>query len=267
MAAKDLSRTVIEGGRCATNQIDRRLSMRSLRANTRAYLSTARRDPEAADGAAAPVRERVRRTFDDKLNPAYRFLDSRVGKGWNNTIALLAERFDLRTIPGRHVVHDHILREVAPSKEAIGTSRRGPKPYYVDPQGILRKAPRHRRRHERRVVFDREMVLAWLEGRQVGRVGSRLFWFVAARDASLIRMIARPNRLAVEYALEGARPDDPAPAFRQSRPLAKSDVEFFERLDERVRNGILSCAPTVARRNSGKSPTRTSASPLRAAIV
>jgi hypothetical protein len=245
MSTKNLARTVIEGGQRWRNKIERRVSTRSLRADTRAFLSAVRHDPEGAEGIAPPSRASAQVAFADKLNPAYRFLDSRVGKGWNNTLALLAERFDPRTIPGRHVVHDHILRDVAPSREAVGTNGRGTELYYVDARGILRNGPRHRfHRHQRPVVFDREAVLKWLDGRQVGRVGSRLFWFVAARDAALIRMIARPNRLAVEYVLEGAHPGDPPPAFRQARPLARADAAYFEALDTKVKDAILRCAPT-----------------------
>jgi hypothetical protein len=256
MSTKNLARTVIEGGQRERNKLERRVSTRSLRGDTRAFLSAVRHDPEGAEGVAPPSRGSVRVCFADKLNPAYRFLDSRVGKGWNNTLTLLAERFDSRTIPGRHVVHDHILRDVAPSKEALGTSGRSTELYYVDARGILRKAPRHRRRPQRRVVFDREAVLAWLDGRQVGRLGSRLFWFVAARDAALIRMVARPNRLAVEYTLEGAHPGDPAPAFRQARPLAKADAAYFSSLDEKVQEAILRCAPTSVRKARRKTERR-----------
>jgi hypothetical protein len=248
MSTKNLARTVIEGGQTGRNKVERRVSTRSLRGDTRAFLCAVRHDPEGAEGIAPPSRASAQVEFADKLNPAYRFLDSRVGKGWNNTLSLLAERFDPRTIPGRHVVHDHILRDVAPSREAIGTSGRGVERYYVDARGILRKRPRRRSGHQRSVVFDREAVLAWLDGRQVGRVGSRLFWFVAARDAALIRMVARPNRLAVEYALEGAHRGDPAPAFRQARRLAKADVEFFSSLDEKVQEAMLRCAPTSVRK-------------------
>jgi hypothetical protein len=244
MSTKNLARTVIEGGRAERNKIERRVSTRSLRADTRAFLSAVRHDPEGAEGIAPPSRASAQICFADKLNPAYRFLDSRVGKGWNNTLALLAERFDPRTIPGRHVVHDHILRDVAPSREAVGTNGRSAERYYVDARGILRKPPRRRSRQQRPAVFDREAVLAWLDGRQVGRVGSRLFWFEAARDAALIRTVARPNRLAVEYVYEGAHAGDPPPAFRQSRALTKADVAYFEALDTKVKDAILGSAPT-----------------------
>ncbi len=112
MSTKNLARTVIEGGRRGFNKFERRNSTREERSEERAMLTVVRQDPEAYDDIVTPARRPVRPEFSDKLNPAYEFLDSRVGKSWNKTRAMIAERFDTRTTAGRHVVNDHLLRQV-----------------------------------------------------------------------------------------------------------------------------------------------------------
>src|SRR6185503_249900 len=76
-------------------------------------------------------RKPVRREFDDKLAPAYRFLSSRAGKKWNESYSLLRHLFD----SVEHVGEDHR------SPWVIRWGR-----FLVDEAGVLRKVTRRRRK-------------------------------------------------------------------------------------------------------------------------
>jgi len=134
MATKNLSRTVIEGGRSPGNTWERRESNRVQRSITR-RVSGALVSGADADFTVYPVRKVVWRSFADKLGPANRWLASQVGRPWNKARSEIFARFDVRTTPGRHIVFDHLLPEVE------GT-RRFRKDFVVDRSGILRKAKR-----------------------------------------------------------------------------------------------------------------------------
>jgi hypothetical protein len=171
MSTKNLSRTVIEGGRYAGNRWDRRESNRVFRVRTREHCRTLCSD-EALDADAPPVREPVYRSFDDKLAPALRWLKSQVGRPWNKVRAELFERFDTRTTAGRHIVFDHMLPWVQ--------GERWHARFRVDERGMLRLLPE--RRWPRREIpaplpEARHCLEAWLAGRAIDAVGQRFYWF------------------------------------------------------------------------------------------
>jgi hypothetical protein len=93
---------------------------------SRAYLRAVARDPAAADDVLDPRRAVTQPCFADKTAPMYGFLDSRVGRSWAKTYAMIRERFDVRTTPGRHIVQGHLLPEIALyGKDARNRSARG----------------------------------------------------------------------------------------------------------------------------------------------
>ncbi len=176
MATKNLSRTVIEGGRCAHYQSEVRESIRGERAHGRTYLRAVANDPELADECVAPKRKVVSPCFADKLRPIYGFLDSRLGRNWDTVRSELFAKFDTRTTPGRHVLFDHLLRDVRESQEVL--DRRYAR-YFVDAQGRLCKdKDRDRRPRYTTPPCNLHRVAAWLGHRKVGTLGARFVWFV-----------------------------------------------------------------------------------------
>jgi hypothetical protein len=141
MATKNLARSVIEGGRTRRNTWARRASNGLQRTNVRRVSGALLRRADAADFTIYPVRKLVWREFNDKLGPAKRWLASQVGRPWNKARSELFARFDTRTTPGRHIIFDHLLPEIAEPPEGKGRFRRRPE-YVVDRSGILRKAKR-----------------------------------------------------------------------------------------------------------------------------
>lgn len=135
MATKDLSRTVIEGGRYWGNGWDRRHSHGQQRVREHAVSARLVRGADY-DSTLYPQRRPIYREHADKLSAAERWLERHVGRSWSKTRSELFARFDIRTTAGRHVLFDHLLSDVEGERTA-----RYPK-YRVDRFGILRKVAR-----------------------------------------------------------------------------------------------------------------------------
>jgi tRNA-splicing ligase RtcB len=109
MSTKNLARTVIEGGRYRGNA-ERRRSSNGQERTAAHQTSTLLRDRLDADAVVYAPRTPVRRSFDDKLGAANRWLGAQVGRPWNKVRSELCARFDARTTAGRHILFDHLLQ-------------------------------------------------------------------------------------------------------------------------------------------------------------
>jgi hypothetical protein len=188
MSTKNLARTIIEGGRHRGNKWDRRNSHAEERARVRNYIKEVELDRENYEEYDPEPIQHVYKGFDDKLGPIYRWLRRQVGRPWDEVRADVAKEFDTRTTAGRHIVHDHMLRSVQTSPEAHHrysyrpedpTTSYSDHDYYVDHEGILRKKRYLGRRHYRDQVpyWNTNQLANWLNGRIVGKVGNKFFWF------------------------------------------------------------------------------------------
>ena len=159
MARKDLSRTVIEGGRYYHNSYLRRASHGVARARARQWLDRVHVDAGDADASAPTPGPRVPKRFRDKLAPALRWLTAQVGRPWAAVFSDLCARFDTRTVAGRHVVHDHMLRWVRAENDVRAWPRTE---LVIDARGILRRDPRASPEWQRK----RRDVQTWADGRR-----------------------------------------------------------------------------------------------------
>jgi hypothetical protein len=175
VSRKDLSRTVIEGGRYFHNKLERRASHGTARARTRAWLDRVRVDGEAADATAPRRGPRVHKMFYDKLAPAKRWLDAQVGRPWNKVFAELCARFDTRTVAGRHVVHDHMLGWVRLAGEVPRWSY---VPFFVDAHGIMRRESWSRRSWSRLRAETKQ----WVRDRRAVLTHRGWWWFRIAPE-------------------------------------------------------------------------------------
>jgi hypothetical protein len=174
MSTKNLSRTVIEGGRFRDNMWRRRHSNAVDRTREREVSTRLLRSADL-DGEMYPRRKPVYRDFYDKLAPAARWMKSQVGRPWHKVRAELFARFDTRTTAGRHILYCHVLRSI--EREPFGALPRVA--FRVDRYGILRGAPRYKwERPEPNWFAGEAETLAWLASRRVAERGSRLYWFV-----------------------------------------------------------------------------------------
>lgn len=189
MGTKNLARTAIEGGRTGSNKWERRDSHNSERASARDYCNKVRLDPESYEDFDIEEKDHVRKEFNDKLGPMYRWLASQCGRPWDEVRSEVSKTFDTRTTAGRHIVNDHLLSSVEEVPDyRYGRYYRGPEDsttsyyrhdFYVDDAGILKeKTVIKRRNYERPPAFNTQQIANWLSGRVVGQVGSKFFWFV-----------------------------------------------------------------------------------------
>lgn len=173
MATKNISRTVIEGGRAKRNQQDRYLSNRKLRAEVRDDLHHASQLSDIEDYDVPAKRQKVRKEFEDKLGAVRRWMESRVGKPWDETFSELTKKFDTRNMASRHVVVDHILGDITFSLDDIHNYGN----FWVDDRGLLQKdltSWRYKARHRR--TWTGSDLSLWANNRKVSLINGRLFW-------------------------------------------------------------------------------------------
>jgi len=271
MSTHNLSRTTIEGGRCGHYKTDVRKRARQERAATREFLRAMKHDPESFEDCSPPLRQPETPCFADKLNPMLRFLESRIGEKWSEVRSELFAKFDTRTTPGRHVLFDHLLREVCEScnLEPDAPERRY-KNFFLDAEGRLRKfaLPRFQRRRPPRC--NCLAVAAWLGSRKIGRCGKHFVWFEPASMHGIREPVYRGVRAVYDGAFiygvldeNGNVIRDPVPTpsingrvyaqppivrrsqirFRQARRLNEQEEAFFRSLPTSVQNEILALAP------------------------
>lgn len=211
MATKNLARTVVEGGRENYNKHERRSSSKIERHRVREFLHCVCQETINFEECVVELRRKVYKDRSDKLNPAKRWLESRIGKDWNRTHSLIFKKFDIRTMAGRHIVFDHLLPSVVVNTDP---SRR----YYsftVDENGILVHKPQERFRWERDLSSYEPEVTKWLARRFVGVRGKYLFWFVSV----------------THYGLK--------PAYRQAMELSSEETEYFYFLSAKAQRELL----------------------------
>lgn len=270
MATKDLGRTAIEGGRTGwyKDRVDHH--ERAFRNETRVSLHrvTANDADEASLPILHPKSKRGNQT--DKLRPVWRMLDTYVGRPWAKVFAEICEKFDGRTLAGRHVLHDHIMQSIDPHAYVV-RSWYFKNTYYVDPHGIFRK--RDREPYPKFPRIERTLadeVQAWLGSRGITSIGKKLFWavpsepvffafeathgvtyseFTRAHKFRFEVIGPKPKKLLWPF----VEPWDPQPKERPEQPvswgrgkaLSQADVAFFKSLPKCVQTAIVVQPGTV----------------------
>lgn len=181
MSTKNISRTIIEGGRRVGNRDERYLSNTKVRAKNQVFKHDAKNLVDSEELGPAPKRQPIRKEFADKLGPAYRWLRTNVGRNWNETYARLIKKFDTRTVAGRHIVFDHMLQDITmQGKEVPGRYRVNS--FFVDDDGILRLSEENRWNRYGRVRYKGvpgRQRLEWADNRRVMDYGVSMFWMIA----------------------------------------------------------------------------------------
>lgn len=295
MSTKNLSRTAIEGGRVGRNTWERRDSHNSERASARDFCEKVKHDPDFADELFIKEKVHVRKEFDDKLGPMYRWLGRQVGKPWDEVRSNVTKTFDTRTTAGRHIVYDHLLQSVEVTPNVRLSYRRIPDDdnasyykhdFYVNDQGILCHRKYIPRKWKGKIpVWDTNQLANWLNGRVVGKVGNKYFWYLPADSSpkhyaparNWITMWGRYGGHYADYGLtfmyladapiykfdnngRKEKNKEGAPiilgyesqwfvsspsAFRQAHKLNSKELEYWESIPEYYQNKILGLAPIV----------------------
>jgi len=245
MSKKNLSRTVIEGGRC--NKWERRNSHAEFRARDKNYIKEVTADPENWYDYDSEPTEPVYKCFRDKLSPMYRWLASQCGRTWADVRSEIATTFDGRTTAGRHILYDHLLSSVEETPD-LRYGRYYLKPedwttsyrryeFYVDADGILREKAvvRSPRKREKVPPFNTAQIANWLNGRIVGYAGKRLFWFVPADKTKKLGGHIRQWRTQWGYRSSpyGYYYNGPSFIYLYDEPIYKKDGDGKFVLDEK----------------------------------
>lgn len=225
MARRDLSRTVIEGGRYRYNKFQRRASHGTGRAREREWLDGVRADRDLADDGAPVDRPKVHRSFYDKLAVTRRWMRAQCGRAWDDVFSELMARFDPRTVAGRHIVFDHMLRDVRGGGHGDdwGYFR-----FEVAADGILRALPSWKE------LRKEPTPPSWVAGRRAVKEGGR-WWWVGDR------VVGPCARVAVCRYHHLVRSGVPQHYSRDTRLvlLTPTEVGRLGSLPRRVRDAVL----------------------------
>lgn len=286
MSTKKLQKTVIEGGRVKHNKWERRYSSKEERAYLREYISNFQKDIEYVENNVVKPRRTVYKEFRDKLGPMHRWLHSQVGRNWNDVKSEVFEKFDTRTTAGRHITYDHLLSSVeeVPDlryrhyyylSDLTDHQSHYKNDFYVDDAGILR-VKEYVPYRTKVSKFDTASIANWLNGRVVGKIGKKLFWFIPAdknkkggyshewktqwgRGASYYSEYALrylylyyDNIYSKEVDEAGNRKiidrkpvwRESIPSFRQDRKLNEKELVFWNSIPEYYQNKVLEYSPT-----------------------
>lgn len=263
MSTKNLARTVIEGGRTGAYKQARDEVNRTERHQVREHLNQCAKDPELYDDGHDPETQApidrnypFDEKFADKLNPAERWLDKRVGKSWNKTYSELRETFDSRTTAGRHILFDHLLRDVGQANDDHNRYR----DKVVDKNGILREQKFKGSRWHYNYPKDHEWEAAtrFLGGRKVGQLlNGDLYWFEAVGHGvysmvydwrTMIHNVSYKDGkivYVVKQAYSG--PTKYVGGFRQAKKLTDKERGRFMTLNRKVREEILERSPIAGK--------------------
>ncbi len=278
MSTKNLSRTIIEGGRRKRNKWERRHSNRALRAKVREYMHGVMKNPDASDEDYEPTREKVYKDFDDKLGPIYRWLHAQEGRPWDDVRSEIHQKFDLRTTAGRHIIYDHLLRSVQETPNYdYGRNEESwfvsiwKNDFYVE-DGILRAKDRVKCNWYPYPAINTYPIVEWLNGRIIGKSGNKLYWFLIKSKSSdgwadewkcewLNSYYGHPTNLVylkktqvpvyIKDKLTSYKEEWREPFYykfkrlnaRQWKELSDKDVEYFNSLPEYYQEAILEWSP------------------------
>jgi hypothetical protein len=237
VATKDLSRTVIEGGRYYSNCFMRRASHGGERASTRDWLSLVEDDLEYAESSVAPPIRRIPKSFRDKLGPAKRWLASQVGRPWAKVYSELCTRFDTRTLAGRHVVHDHMLPWVRLHGDPLARYSRFD--LYVDAHGILRKPALFGRAYRKLA----EQAVAWAAGRVCAETFRGWWWFRANVSGE---PCALPYKCDRQHYAQGWRHYH-AKSYVGLAPLTRGERRYLGRIPAEMTRSFVIASPWPSR--------------------
>jgi len=276
MSTKKLSRTVLEGGR--HNTWRRRQSTQEERCETRDWLRKVIIDPDYADEVIEPIRTPVRPDFSDVLSPVNRFIESFVGKNWNDARSVIKQKFDMKTLAGWHIVDTHIFgtiygankKQGSPANLETGEYLYGK--FFIDNDGILRKRiyknyrkSWYKTKEEWEIIRkSMEETADWLHGRKIGFDDGVLYWYTCHNQKHYITSVETltyayklywhqktathsPDRYKLpsgawmtEYILW----EEPSGYnWNQDVKLDKEEVNYFRSLSKDVRRQILENAP------------------------
>lgn len=271
MSTKDKSRTALEAGTNKNSRYYLRLERKTQRAQRKQICKQITNDIELAEEFLEP-KSSESKCFSDNVSFLEKYLQSKVGQVWDDVRSEIAKEFDGRTIAGKHILYDHILRSVVSSgtgydkdanfywDESVKVSNRfRTKDFYVDQNGILQEVKPDTKLFKKIKdllnTTDQELleVDSWLRGRMIVQENKQLFWKTSSTalwKCKLDRILYRRHELRLTYYIENyyydvdkklkSRWEEAIPFdFNQTSQLSNDDIDFFNAQNELIRDAIL----------------------------
>lgn len=228
MSTRKLSRSIVEGGRA--NRSERRAEIKSERAEQKAFLAKCVLDPEYSDEDFITEMRPVRKEFNDRFGAFTRYIDSNIGRSWNNVYSELKEKFSEESMKDWHM-----MLHMKQSIDIHGEYKVGfywPT-YYVDSDHILRKRKKEKFKFKADLSQERANdIVRWLDKRFIHMVDGVLYWYVRENREETVQVTAYYARIAYSIYSNNSY-------AREDGRLTPEEVNYFRALPERVREKLL----------------------------
>ena len=242
MSTKNISRSALEGGRVTGNKQDRNASHRHERSRFREWIGRVMIDHDEFDHSFAEPREKVVKEFTDKLNPCWRWLESKVGERWDDVYSELTKKFDTRNLSSWHIVNQHMIAEVrgagTPS-DGIESWRR--QRFIIDKDGFLRKSGNEYHKHRFHPEGPtRAEVFAKVAGRAIVDHGAVQFWGDPSPGKWLPCHLDSKHCFLNQHKMIEGRWSHLAPyGWRQGKRFTKEESQWWETISESIKKYIV----------------------------
>lgn len=271
MSTKDKSRTALEAGTAKVSRYFLRLERKKQRVKRKQICKQITNDVELAEEFFDP-KSSVSKSFDDNVSFLQKYLQSKVGEVWDDVRSEIAKQFDGRSIAGKHILYDHILRSVVSS--GTGYDKNGNfywdesvkviyrfriRDFYVDQNGILQEVKidtkLFKKIKDMSNTTDQKLfeIDSWLRGRMIVQENKQLFWKTSSTGlwkCELNREEYKRSQLTLTYYIENyyydldkklkSKWEEAIPFdFNQTSQLSNDDIHFFNNQNELIRDTIL----------------------------
>jgi hypothetical protein len=267
MSKKNLAKTSIEGGRTRFNKYIRKHSNSEFRGYEHNFLSKVIIDSDLSESLYIKDRKKVRKKFNDKLTPVYKWLQSNCGEKWDSVYSKISSSFDKRTTAGRHIIYDHILKsvDIVPNlrfyKFELGDNKSYYKwDFYVDSSGILRQKELVSHPFNYTIKFDKNKLAKWLDGRIVGKMGTKLYWcipcdYLLKAEFYISKLIYKYEKTSPIYnnklIVIGSKSEWVEPYFynfkrlfsKQDKEFSLDDYKYWDSIPSILKSSILEWSP------------------------
>lgn len=271
MSTKDKSKTALEAGTAKVSRYYLRLERKTQRVKRKQICKQITNDVELAEEFFDP-KSSVSKCFSDNVSFLQKYLQSKVGEVWDDVRSEIVKEFDSRSIAGKHILYDHILRSVVSSgtgydkdanfywDESVKVVNRfRTRDFYVDQNGILQEVKLDtkllKKIKDMSNTTDHELfeIDSWLRGRMIVQENKQLFWKTSSTalwKCELNREEYKRSQLTLTYYIENYYYDSDKKLkikweeaipfdFNQTSQLSNDDIHFFNEQNELIRDTIL----------------------------
>lgn len=280
MSTKSLNRSVHEVGHGRSYNKDRKFENKALRARERAYISDLKKNPDACDEIADPEIGDLWTWHNSTLTPVFRWLRAQDGRQWNEVYSELCQKVSIEDKAFKWLEY-RIHKFGTPNYSEDQSIFYHKNTFYIDENGTFHKAKKIAKPKRQPSKYTKAQIAEWLNGRIVGKVGAKIYWFHIVSDSAWAddwkcawnsnwyptksRQYSYDHYYSNNYnnliyvkktyndiykdGLIVRREEDWRPAFgkpgaRQYKELSDADLEFWNDIPDYYQEKILEWSPT-----------------------